>query len=336
MIKKPLPLLSRRQLLGGLAATGLAPGLLGKALAKEPDFFTILTGSSGGTYFPVGGIIASLITNPPDLVAVAFSSQGSVANVEAIEAGEAMSCLAQADIAYWAYTGTGVFEGRDPMTRLRSIANLYPELLQFVVRRDAFITSVRDLRGKRFSLDREGSGTRADALLVLEAFGLNARELQDPALPPGQAVEAMRAGELDGFVLISGAPTRSIADLAKDVQIDILRLQGEEIDALVQEHQFLVPAFMQADTYKNVAALTTLSVGAQWLVSADADEEQVYRATYALWSNEGQEVLLRSHVKGKEITFDSALDGVALPLHPGARRFYEEAGVTHIDPLDES
>ena len=145
----------------------------------------------------------------------------------------------------------------------------------------------------------------------------------------------MQAGP-DGvrFLLISGAPTRSIEDLSEDIQIDVLRVEGEPIEALVKKHQFLVPTNMPADTYKNVAALKTLSVGAQWLVSVDADEEQVYRATRALWSNEGQEVLIRSHVKGREITFQTALDGVALPLHPGARRFYEEAGITHIDPLE--
>ena len=151
-----------------LAAFFLRPGF-----AQEMTFFRIGTGSTGGTYFPIGGLIANAISNPPGarpcdrggscgpmgLIAVAQSTDGSIANVEAIRAGRLESGLAQADIAYWAYKGLRVFKGKGKQVeKLRAIANLYPEAVHVVVRRDAKIAKIADLRGKRVSLGPRDSG----------------------------------------------------------------------------------------------------------------------------------------------------------------------------------
>ncbi|MEM7045469.1 MAG: TAXI family TRAP transporter solute-binding subunit, partial [Pseudomonadota bacterium] len=165
----------------------LVPGLV----AEDLRFFRIGTGGVAGTYYPIGGLIAGIISNPPGsrpcekggscgvpgLIATAQSSGGSVENVEAVAAGTLDSGFAQSDIAYWAYSGTGRFEGRAKVENLRAITSLYPESIHLVVRRGAGIESIQDLKGKRVSLDEEGSGTLVDARIILDAFGIDEDEL---------------------------------------------------------------------------------------------------------------------------------------------------------------
>ena len=179
----------RRRLLAALAAVPLAAGA-GRAFGQETQFFRIGTGSVSGTYYPIGGLIADIISSPPGsrpcdrggncgvpgLVAIAQTSDGSRANIEAMLRGDHESGFAQSDIAYRAFVGEGPFTGR-PVSNLRALANLYQESLHLVTHPAAGIAGVRDLVGKRVSLDRPLSGTRTDAGLVLRAFGVSEDQL---------------------------------------------------------------------------------------------------------------------------------------------------------------
>jgi uncharacterized protein len=309
-------------------------------VAQEITFFRIGTGSTAGTYFPVGGIIASAISKPPGsrdcaaggscgvpgLVAVAQSTAGSVTNVLGIADGSLESGLSQADVSYWAYRGKGRFKKSGAITKLRAIANLFPEAIHLVVSRDSGIESVADLRGKRISLDREGSGTRVDALLILKAYGVRLKDIKAEAWAAGAAVDLLREGELDGFFMVVGTPATAVAELANDSLIRLIPIAGKQAEKLRKEYPFFSADRIPAGTYFNVPATETLSVGAQWLVSADVPEELVYGITRALWDPSTRRLLDNGHPKGRLIVIDSALDGLAVPLHPGARRYYEEAG----------
>ena len=314
-----------------------APG----AQAEDITFFRIGTGSTAGTYFPIGGIIASGISKPPGsreceaggscgvpgLIAVVQSTEGSVANVKGIANGTLESGLSQADISFWAYRGEGKFKETGPIDSLRTIANLFPESMHLVVRRGSGIESVADLRGKRVSLDREGSGTRVDALLVLKAFGIGLDDIEDVALASGPAADRMRAEELDAFFMIVGTPANAVANLADDSLITLVPLVGPEVDKLRETYPFFAQDRIPAGTYFNVPETETLSVGAQWLVSAKLPDDLVYQVTRALWHPSTRRLLDGGHPKGKSINVFTALDGLVVPLHPGARRYYSEAGI---------
>ena len=165
----------------------LTLGLSGKSFAQELKFFTIGTGGTAYTYYPVGGMIANAISKPPgsrecgkggscgvpNLIASAVSSRGSVDNVNAIISGLRNSGFAQSDVAYWAYTGTGTMEGKEPAKDLRTIAALFQEHIHLVALKKSNINSVKDLKGKRVSLDEPGSGTYVDAKLILESNGIS-------------------------------------------------------------------------------------------------------------------------------------------------------------------
>lgn len=329
-------------LLAGAATAALSGG---DALAIA--FFRIGTGSTDGTYFPVGGLLASAISKPPGsrecelggscgvsgLIAVAQSTEGSVANVLGVAEGRLESGLSQADISYWAYTGEGIFKEHGPLTDLRTIANLFPETVHLVVSAGSGITSVGELRGKRVSLDREGSGTRVDALLILEAFGLSEKDIDPYAMPVGIAADMLRAGELDAFFMVVGAPATAITDLAQEGRIRLVPINGPEADKLREAYPFFSPDRIPSGTYWNVSTTDTLSVGAQWIISAKVSDELVYGITRALWHDSTRRLLDSGHPKGRLITLDDALKGLVVPLHPGARRYYEENGLEPTDAV---
>ncbi|MCA8906349.1 MAG: TAXI family TRAP transporter solute-binding subunit [Rhodospirillaceae bacterium] len=326
--------------LAGLAAVGLA--LATPAAAQDITFFTIGTGGTGATYYPLGGVIANAVSNPPGsrpcdeggscgvpgLVAVAQSSRGSVNNVNGITSGLFNSGFSQSDVAYWAYTGTGVFEGEEPMADLRAIAALYPEHIHLVARADAGIDSVEDLAGMRVSLDEPGSGTYVDASIILEAYGLSEEDIEAEYLKPGPAGDAMRNGQLDAFFIVAGYPTGAVVELANSIDVELVPISGDGAQAIIDEYGFFSADVIPAGTYEGMDEdVETLAVGAQWITSANEDEDLIYAITAALWNENTRRLLDVGHAKGASVTLDTALDGIGIPLHPGAERFYREQGM---------
>ena len=330
--------MATRMVLALLASlTMLAPTLN----AEDVRFFRIGTGGVAGTYYPIGGLIAGIISNPPGsrpcekggscgvpgLIATAQSSNGSVANVEAVAKGELDSGFTQSDIAFWAYNGTEIYEGEARIENLRAIAGLYPESIHLVARRGAGIDSIEDLVGKRVSLDEEGSGTLVNARIILDAFGINEDDIDARFIKPNLAIAAMREGELDAFLVTVGFPAKSVSELAASETIDLIPITGPEVDMLLNQHEFFAKDTIPADAYAGIGETQTISVGAQWITSAEMDEELVYAMTKALWHDSAGALLEDGHIKARSITVDTALDGIAIPLHPGAERYYREAGI---------
>jgi len=313
-----------------LLALGLVVAAAGMsaAVAQTAAFVRIGTGGTGGIYFPVGGMIANAISNPPQLVSTAVASNGSVANIEAVAAGNMESGFSQADIAYWAFTGTGVFEGKPKITDLRTIANLYPESVHIVVRRGSGLKSVADLKGKRVSLDEPGSGSLINARAVLAAYGITERDIRPEYLKPNQAAEKMKDGAVDAFFITGGYPMSAITELATSGGgVELLPIEDEGAAKLMKDAPFFAKDEIPAGTYKDIGATPTLAVGAQWVTSAKIPEEVVYDVIKALWSDKARAMLDAGHAKGKLIRKESALNGLSAPLHPGAERFYKEAGL---------
>ncbi len=322
-------------------STMMAVGMAGASFAQDLEFFTIGTGGTAATYYPVGGVIANAISNPPGsrgcdeggscgvpgLIASAVSSRGSVDNVNAIKSGLRNSGFAQSDVAYWAYTGTGTMEGQAPAENLRAIAALFPEHIHLVVLADSGIDSVNDLEGKRVSLDEPGSGTYVDANLILEAYGLSNEMVRAEALKPDAAGDALRNGQIDAFFFVGGYPTGAIVELASAVDIKLVPIDGDGAAGLTEEYGFFSVSDIPDGAYDGVAATTTVAVGAQWITSAEQDEELIYQITAALWNDKTRVLLDVGHAKGASINKDTALDGIGIPLHPGAERFYREAGL---------
>ena len=264
----------------------------------------------------------------PGLIAVAQATLGSVENIELLRSGAVEAGLSQADIAYWAYTGSGIFQGKAPFEGLRSIGMLYAEAVQLVVRADSDLHGVADLKGKAVSLGEEGSGVLVEARAILDAFGVKEAELRPPAyLKPGTAADRLAKGELDTFFMVGGFPVSAVTDVANREPIRLIPLDGETADRLRASQRFYMLQTIPADTYPGVPEIRTLGVGAELLVRADRDPALIYGITKALWHENTRRLLIEGHPKGRSFDATKAVANVSVPLHPGAERYYREVGL---------
>lgn len=300
--------------------------------------FRIGTGGSAGNYFPIGTIVSRAITEADldyfdqsgedaQLVAVAQRSNGSVANVNDVEAGLLEAALSQSDIAHWAYHATGPFEGSIPKKSLRTVASLYSENVHLVARIDSGIDSMRDLIGRTVSIDEIGSGTLFDVRLVLSAFDIELADINPVYLKPKDSIKRFRDNELDAFILVAGYPVQQIVDLVNDGKAMVVPIQGAGVQKLIEEYKFLSEDILPAGTYKNKADIKTLAVSAKLIVHVNLDEELVYQMTKTLWSTDTANALRAEHPIGEAIVLGNAVKGVSIPLHPGAERYYQERDV---------
>lgn len=325
-----------------IAAAAGALFASGVAQAQAPSFFRIVSGSAGGNYFPMAGVLANAVSSPPGsrpcdkggpcgvpgLIAIAQSANGSVANVNAIQSGAAESGLVQSDVAYWAFNGTGVFEGKKKLDKLRFIASLYPEHIHVVLPRVTQVKTLSDLKGKTVGVGLPASGAQVGALLILNAAGLYKNgNFSAEELNTQQSAERLRDNQLDAFLTVTGAPSSGIAQLAATAGMNLLSIPDDIQKRVIEQAPFYGSSPIKAGTYEGQTEdANTLAVGAQWLVSADQPDDLVYGITKALW-NKTSAKLLRHHAKGKDVTLETALEARGVPLHPGAERFYKEAGL---------
>lgn len=329
----------RAQGLCAVFAVLLALG--GLVQAQEIRFFRIGTGATSGTYFSLGGVIANAISNPPGsrsceqggscgvpgLIAVAQSTQGSVENVEAIVEDRLDSGLVQADVAYWAYHGTGLFRDKGPSRELRAIANLLVSSVHIVVRADSAIREVAQLAGKRVSLGERGSGSLILAKTILAAYGLSEEAIEPTYHKPGPASDLLHDGALDAFFVVGAVPVTAVADLADRMAIRLLPVSGTTADELGAFYPFFAEAVIEAGTYRNVAHTASLGISTQWLVAAGADDDFVHALTRSLWHERSRTLFDNGPPEAASLHLQGALKYIAIPLHPGARRYYDEHGI---------
>jgi TRAP transporter TAXI family solute receptor len=325
--------------LSALAAIALTLSATLSALADEPRFFRIGTAGSTGTYFQIGGILASAISSPPGspncqrggncgvpgLIAVAQATQGSVENVDLIGRAQLESALSQADIASWAFHGTGIYKAKGAVANLRAIGALFPESVHVVVAQDNPIKTLRDLKGKRVGLGEKESGTLADARIVLEAAGLSERDVKPDYSRLGEAAAGIRDKTLDAFFVVGGYPIPALAELAVATPIRLLPIGDDIFDKLKKRYPFFSRTSIPADAYTGLDGETaTAGLNALWVVAANVPDQIVYEITKSLWSESTRKFLASRHVIGRRIAPERALDGVDIPLHPGAEQYYRE------------
>jgi len=306
--------------------------------AQDMRYFRIGTGETGGSLFALGGVIASVVSNPPGsrscddggscgvpgLIATAQATAGSVENVIAIGAGKIDSGLSQADVAYWAFTGKSVIASGKPIANLCTIASLYQESLHVIVPAGGKIASIADLKGKRVGFGPKEAGNVLTAGLVLKAQGLSEKRLRPDFSDLSTAITQFEAGALDALMIVDAVPLPSIVDLAKRKPIALLPVSGDKIDVLRRDMPFLNVGIIPKDSYEGVNTVSTLGLGVWWMVGAEQDAQLVYDLTKALWNKANRKLLDEAGGFGREIKPGATLPPYPAPLHPGAERYYTE------------
>lgn len=295
----------------------------GAATAKT--FVSIATGGTGGTYYPVGGGIADVVSrHAPELQVTAETGNASVANLNLIGTHQIEVAIVQNDVAFWAWTGKNMF--KKPFTNVRAIATLYPEHIQLITLKKTGIKDLMELKGKRVSVGAPGSGVEADVRSIFQVAGMKYSDMDTDFLDFNNTTQRFKDGQLDAGFVVAGYPTASIMDLSTLHDIDLVSFDEAFLKELHAKFPYFVTDVIPAGTYKGVDKDTvTPAVSAMLVCDADLPDNVVYSFTKALWDN--IEELYKVHAKAKLITPATALDGVSVPVHPGAIKYYTEKGM---------
>jgi len=310
-----------------LAAVLLAQGLLVKPAFSAKKFVTIASGWVTGVYYPLAGAISRIAHEKLKDVKITVESSGaSVANAKLVASGDADMAILQNDIAYYALKGTKPMFDK-PLENLRGVCSLYPEHVQIQARRDANIKSVSDLKGKRVAIGPLGSGTEQNAIQILEAYGLKLEDLgKVERLTASESSDYLKDGRIDAAFYTVGVGASAIVDTAISVDTVIVPIEAEKAKVLAQKYPFYSEATVPGGVYKGTdQPVPTVAVLAILVARAEMDADLVYRITKAMFEN--LKTIETAHAKGKEVKLETALKGMPIPLHPGAEKFYKEAGL---------
>ncbi len=295
----------------------------GSAFAAK-TYVSIATGGTSGTYYPIGGAIAQAVSKAGIIQATAETGNASVANINLVAKGEIEVAFVQNDVSYWAYKGEQMF--KQPLTNVRAIAALYPEHIQLIVAKNANIKDISDLKGKRVSVGAPGSGTEGDAKAILTLAGVQYSDMKVDFLDFGATTSRFKDNQIDAGFVVAGYPTASVMDLALTKDIDLLSFDDAFLKKLSDAHPFFVSSSIPGKTYKGVDNDVKTPAVVAILVTYDKmPEDVIYNFTKAMFDNIADVHL--SHAKGKEIKLETALDGLTVPLHPGAAKYFKEKGL---------
>jgi TRAP transporter TAXI family solute receptor len=321
-------MLRRKLMLVIAVGLALILGSVGLSHAGAKVFVVITTGGTGGLYYPLGGILAQALSEKyPELVVTSQAGNASVANCNLIREHQVESAFVQSNVAYAAYKGQEQFKGK-PVTNLRGIASLYPETIQIVARADSGIKSLADIKGKRLIPGDRGSGTEVDTLNILAAMGLSYKDFAGVDwLGFSGAAQRLQDKQADVIFTTAGWPTAAISELAISTNIILVPIEEPMIKKMVEMYPFYSRVVIPKGTYKGMERdVPTITTMAQWVVDEKVPEDVVYKLTKGLWEG-GSEKLAQAHAKGKDVTLKTALEGMAIPLHPGAAKYYKEKGM---------
>ena len=297
--------------------------LVGCGGSGSNKFINIATGGTAGTYYPIGGAMAEILNKAiPGMNASAQSTGATVANINMLKEGSVDLAIVQNDITYYAVNGTEMFKDKK-VENLRGIASLYPETCQIVTLESTGIKSVADLKGKRVAVGAAGSGAEANARQILEAYGITYDDIDEQYLSFGEAASALKDGNVDAAFVTAGFPTAAVQDITSQNKVRLLPIESDKADALIAKYPFYTKTTIPAGTYAGFdEAVPGISVMAMLVATDKVDEALGYDITKALFDN--LDKLQAAHSAAKQITKESAKDGMSIDLNAGAARYYKE------------
>ena len=287
---------------------------------------TMGTGGTSGTYYAFGGVLGQYIKNHAGIDVTVVSTDGSKANIEAIDAGDYQLGTVQSDVMAYAWAGTRSFEDTGALKSFRVVAGLYAESVQLITM-DPEIKSVADLAGKSVSIGAPGSGVYFNAMDVLAAAGLTEADIKPQYMSFADSTDGLKDGKIDAAFIVAGAPTAAITELCTTNDAYLVPIDGDIAEKLMADSPFYTLFTIPAGTYAGQDEdVVTVTVKATLIVSANADEEAVYNLTKAIFDNTA--AIAAENGKGAELSVENATSGMTAPFHAGAAKYFAEQGVT--------
>jgi TRAP transporter TAXI family solute receptor len=314
-----------------MAGAAAALALAGGAAQAQQTFISIGTGGVTGVYYPAGGAICRLVNRDRATHGIRCgveSTGGSVFNVNAIRSAEMEFGVAQSDIQFHSYNGSGQFADAGAYEGLRAVFSLHPEPFTVVARADAGITSFEDLKGKRVNIGNPGSGQRATMDVVLEALGWTTGDFAVASeLPPAEQAAALCDNNVDAMVYTVGHPSGAIQEATTACDTVLVNVTGDAISGLIDANPYYRTATIPGGMYRGTDAdTTTFGVGATFVTSVDVSDDVVYNVVKAIFENLDQFKGLHPALENLDPA-QMVNDGNSAPLHDGAVKYYREAGL---------
>lgn len=287
---------------------------------------TMGTGGTAGTYYGYGGVLGQYIKNHAGINVTVVSTDGSKANIQGIASGDYQLGTVQSDVMSYAWEGTRSFEKDGKVDSFRVVAGLYAEAVQLVTM-DANIKSVKDLKGKKVSIGAPGSGVYFNAMDVLAAAGLTEKDIQPQYQSFADSADALKDGKIDAAFVVAGAPTPAITELCTTNKAYLVPIDGDVANEMMKSCPFYTTYTIPAKTYNGQEQdVTTVTVKATLIVSANASEDDVYKLTKAIFENVS--AIAAENAKGAELSLENATSGMTAPFHAGAAKYFAEKNIT--------
>ncbi|MBF0297088.1 MAG: TAXI family TRAP transporter solute-binding subunit [Oligoflexia bacterium] len=304
-----------------------------KFIDVEPVTISFGTGDVTGTYYQTGAIIGKFVeenTTKNNMKVSVESTEGSVANINAVMKGTMQFAFAQSDRQYQAYKGIEDWKSSGAQKKLRSIASIYPESITVIATEESQIKELADIKGKKIGLGVNGSGVLSNARDVLKVYAINESDFEAKFVKPLEAFKLIREGGLDAFFYTIGHPSTNIKNLTMtaNLKLRFISLMGRERDQVTSKFPYYTDTVISASTYPlalNERDIPTIGVLATLVTSSKVDDEIVYRFTKEFVEN--FEKLKESGPVYKNLSKDKMFDGLTAPIHPGAMKYYKEAGL---------
>ena len=326
MKKRIYALLLAAVMMFGVSACGSSEAE-GPQAVEQSAVITMGTGDTTGSYYAFGNLLAAHMSDAAGVTVDVVSTDGSVANIAGVNNGIHKLGMAQADAMAYAWDGQFSFAKEGEMRDFRAIGGLYEEALQ-IVTLDASIESVGDLKGKTVSIGAENSGVAINALNVLDVYGLRTDEdIETVNLSFADSIAAMKKGEVDAAFIVSGTPTAAVEDLIATEDVHLVNIDKEKVVELQKLHPYYNEYVILSGTYTGLDQdVTTVSIQATMIVSADMTEEDVYNLTAGIYEN--TETISAILTRGIDMSVENATTGITVPFHAGAAKYFAENGFT--------
>ena len=293
--------------------------------ATETTDLRFMTGGESGTYYAYGSVLAQYATNGGyGLAVTSLSSNGSQANIQALQDDDADIVFCQSDVTAYAYEGTNLFAETGAYTDFSVVATLYQEQVQ-IVTCDPNIKTVADLAGKTVSVGAANSGVYFNAIDVLSAYDLTLDDITPVYQSFADSADSLKDEKIDAAFIVAGAPTTAITDLSTTKTAYLVSMDDEHVQKLIETSPYYAEAVIAADVYGLESDTTTVSVGAVVLASNYISEDAIYNFTKSLF--DGKENNGEAHAKYDELTLEGATAMKGVPYHPGAAKYFAEQGI---------
>lgn len=319
-MKRVIAILMALAMIFSLAACG------GSEADGKATTMTMGTGGTAGTYYGYGGILGNQIKTSTGITVNVVSTDGSKANILGIDAGNYQLGTVQSDVMAYGWEGSRTFEQEGKLDSFRVIGGLYAEAVQLITM-DPAIKSVADLKGKKVSIGAAGSGVYFNAVDILAAAGLTEKDIQPQYQSFADSADALKDGKIDAAFIVAGAPTPAIQELCTTSKAYLVPVDGDVAKKLMETSPYYTTYKIPAKTYDGQEnEVTTVTVKATLIVSASASEDDVYNITKSIFDN--VDTITKAHAKGAELSIENATDGITVPFHAGAAKYFKEKGVT--------